>query len=299
MYSLVSSPVLGFDLVRRPGGSDTAAVVAAALDLTAADLPALAAAAPADRDRADAWAGVARATRDSVDLRTLASRTRGTTGPATLAALRGLETTQVGGLEDLLRCVRHDVFDWTWRTGNGLAVQDDASTRAVAAVCDAVAASYAGSALSTADRGVLLEAWRRAAAHRSLPRDLGPGSASVHRLLFRVRTCLPADRDAVRAAADQYRRTSGASTGTSSWALAVHNASWAAHLSDRTRVAAQAQMLAVMTTQAAGFGTSDCAGGVWNLVSGAVHALVVADLLADADVDALVEPLAGVLGPLR
>lgn len=292
MYSLVSAPVLGFDLVRRPGGSETAAVLAAALDLRAGDLPALAALAQPDSERAGAWAAVASATRDGVTLRSFAERTRATTGQGTLAALRGLETTTIGGLEDLLRVVRHDIFDWSWTSGSGIAVQDEAASRAVSAVCDAVAACYAGPTVSTGARTVLLSAWRGAGA-RTLPRNLGPGSVSVHYLLDRVRTATPDQREALRAAAGTYRK------GTSTWALAVHNASWAAHLSDRTRVAAQAQLLLVMAVQAGGFSTRDTTGGTWNLLSGAVHALVVSDLLADEDLLVLTAPVAAILGAAR
>src|SRR5258705_13936269 len=46
MYSLVSGPVLGFDLTRRSGGSATAEVLVRALCLQADDLPILAAQLP-------------------------------------------------------------------------------------------------------------------------------------------------------------------------------------------------------------------------------------------------------------
>lgn len=294
MYSLVSAPVLGFDLVRRPGGSDTAGVLAIALDLRAADLPGLAASLAPDHHRAGAWATVTRADMRTGGLREVAERTREATGPgATLAALRGLETTALGTLEDLLRFVRHDVFEWAWEKGPGLAVQDDATARAVSAVCDAVAATATAPNLSTSERTVLLSAWRASAASRALPHDLGPGTARVHLLLDRVRRMSAAEHVALRSASEGYRK------GTSSWAMAVHNASWAAHLSDRTRVAAQAQMLTVIAAQAAGLSTRDSAAGSWNLLSGAVHALVVGDLLADEDLDALTMPVSRVFGPLR
>lgn len=294
MYSLVSAPVLGFDLVRRPTGSDTAALLAIALELRPADLPALAGALRPDHERAGAWAMVTRIDMRSGGLREVAERTRAATGPgATLAALRGLETTAIGTLEDLLRFVRHEVFEWAWEKGPGLAVQDEATARAVSAVCDAVAATAIGPDLSTAHREVLLAPWRSSAAVRALPHDLGPGGARVHLLLDRVRRMTPAEHVALRSVSEGYRK------GTSPWAMAVHNASWAAHLSDRTRVAAQAQLLAVVAAKAAGLSTRDSASGGWNLLSGAVHALMVADLLADEDVDALVQPVTRVFGPLR
>ena len=290
MYSLVSAPVLGFDLVRRPGGADTAGVLAIALGLGPADLPGLAAAAPPDGDRASAWASVSLVAQESIDLRTLAQRTRGTTGVSGLAALRTLESTAIGGLDDLLRVVRHDVFAWTWAGGSALAVQDETSSRAVSVVCDALAATWCAPTLSTSERTTLLGAWRASAATRALPHDLGPGSERVHLLLERVRRMTAAEHQELRAAAESYRK------GTSAWALAVHNASWAAHLSDRTRTAAQAQMLAVIAVQAAGVSTRDSASGTWNLLSGAVHALAVRDLLADEDLVALTAPVTRVFG---
>src|SRR5689334_9975481 len=116
MYSLVSAPVLGFDLVRRPGGGETAMVIATALALGPHDLPALADVARPDVERLPAWARVAAATRTetngraSIPERTSASDSAlpGQPAPATVAGLRKLATTAIGTLDDLLRCVRHD-----------------------------------------------------------------------------------------------------------------------------------------------------------------------------------------------
>jgi hypothetical protein len=296
MYSLVSAPVLGFDLVRRPGGAETAAVLATALALGPADVEPLAAAPRQDVDRlgADrlrAWTRVSVATRDEGTVRTVADAGNATSdalGPGGVAAdlHRRLVTAGIGTLEDLLRCVRHDILDWTWTGGPGVAVQPPAATVASGVVCDAVAAAYAGHLLSTIDRTVLTEPWRQVWATRTPPvGDVGPGAGEVRALLERVRTAEGARRRDLLAAADAYR------AGTRPWSLAVHNASWAAHLSGRTRAAATAQMQAVLAVQRARFTAAECAAGVWNLVSGAVHAMVVADLLGDVDHLALTEPL--------
>ncbi|MDP9398185.1 MAG: hypothetical protein M3P96_10355, partial [Actinomycetota bacterium] len=60
MYSLVSTPVLGFDLVRLPGGHRVAAVLRRALALAPEDLPVLAAAHDDGPGRAAAWWEIAR-----------------------------------------------------------------------------------------------------------------------------------------------------------------------------------------------------------------------------------------------
>jgi hypothetical protein len=76
----------------------------------------------------------------------------------------------------------------------------------------------------------------------------------------------------------------------------VHDASWAVHLSGRVRAAAAAQLLAVEAVRDAGLSLADSAGGVWNLLSGAVQASVVEDLLADEAADLLAAPVRSALG---
>src|SRR3712207_4115801 len=67
------------------------------------------------------------------------------------------------------------------------------------------------------------------------------------------------------------------------WATAMHEASWGAHVSGRTRTLATAQLLAVRAFLDAGFDTSAAAAGAWNAVAGCVQGIVMADLLgADA-----------------
>ncbi len=63
----------------------------------------------------------------------------------------------------------------------------------------------------------------------------------------------------------------------------MHQATWAIHLSDRLRPAADAQLAAVAAFTQAGFDARDAAYGVWNALSGAVHATVAADLLPEAE----------------
>ena len=76
----------------------------------------------------------------------------------------------------------------------------------------------------------------------------------------------------------------------------MHSASWAAYLSDRVRTAAAAQMLLVQAIDTAAIPLADRAGGVWNMLSGAVQALVVRDLLDTSTAHRLLAPVVAALG---
>jgi hypothetical protein len=91
--------------------------------------------------------------------------------------------------------------------------------------------------------------------------------------------------------AEDARRNAGG------WSPAVHSASWAAYLSDRVRTAAAAQMLLVQAVDTAAIPLADRAGGVWNMLSGAVQALVVRDLLDTSTAHRLLAPVVAALGP--
>lgn len=302
MYTLVSAPVLGFDLVRRTGGPAAAGVLLTALRLGAGQLPELAAAHVEDDARTGAWLELGRDSDDgayaslSDTLATLTLR-----GSGAVHARRRLERSAIGSLGALVRFVRNEVFDWTWRgpIDGEIAVQTDVATRAIAVTCDAVAAAYAEHQLGAAATHRLAQPWREVAARLSLPAlDLGPQTARILDFLDGVRTL-----DAAALARLRTPFTSGGSTSSAggrpeavgNWASLVHEASWAAHLSGRTRTAALAQMLAVQALGQAGVTPADAATGTWNAVSGAVHALVVADVLGDDDLSALLGPLAELL----
>ncbi|NHC15431.1 hypothetical protein [Motilibacter deserti] len=294
MYSLVSAPVLGFDLVRRAGGAEAADVVATALALGPEHVPALAAVARPEEDRAEAWAELARATKDDATVRAVAASfgagagatAAGADAAVSTAALRRLEVSGIGGLEDLMGCLRTDVFEWAWKRSGGVAVQDEDVARAVSVVCDAVAAAYAMPGLPAGSRALLVAPWRDALERLEVAEPcLGPNADEVGALVARLAALDARGLAGLGAGVEASRRSERP------WAVAVHAASWAAHLSGRTRCAAAAQMLTVSAVHRAGMSARDAASGSWNLVSGAVHALVVADLLGDDDRAALVEPL--------
>ena len=285
MYSLVSAPVLGFDLTRLGGGAATAEVLLRALRLNVADLPVLAAQLPDEGLRGPLWVEVESASRKMPDLRGLNQD-----DPAGALAL--VERAPIGSVDSLLTCLRYDVMAWTWEGSGREARQSEAAASATALLCDAAVASYLREMLDDSARRMLGAGW--VAALRRLPAgppiDLGPHHYAVSSLLDRLRSIRPADLARLIQSADDARRNAGG------WSPAVHSASWAAYLSDRVRTAAAAQMLLVQAIDTGAIPLADRAGGVWNMLSGAVQALVVRDLLDTATAHRLLAPVVAALG---
>jgi hypothetical protein len=164
VYSLVSAPVLGFDLTRLDGGAAVADVLLRALALTAEDLATVAAARGDDYDRIAYWLDVDSAARGRRRLATAASSSgtagsagsAGGTGAGTATAkaaktddtedltdrLAALERAPIGTVDGLLHLVRHDVLDWTWRRHPAGLAQIKPADRVATVVCDAAVASY-------------------------------------------------------------------------------------------------------------------------------------------------------------
>jgi hypothetical protein len=286
MYSLVSAPVLGFDLTRLGGGSATAEVLLRALRLNVGDLPVLAAQLPDEGLRGPLWVEVESASRKMPNLRGLNQE-----DPAGALAL--VERAPIGSVDSLLTCLRYDVMAWTWEGSGRDARQSEAAASATALLCDAAVASYLREMLDDSARRMLGAGW--VAALRRLPAgppiDLGPHHYAVSSLLDRLRSIRPADLTRLIQSADDARRNAGG------WSPAVHSASWAAYLSDRVRTAAAAQMLLVQAIDTGAIPLADRAGGVWNMLSGAVQALVVRDLLDTATAHRLLAPVVAALGP--
>jgi hypothetical protein len=286
MYSLVSAPVLGFDLTRLGGGSATAEVLLRALRLTADDLPVLAEKLPDEDVRGPLWVEVESAARRLPSLRGLSQD-----DPAGALAL--VERAPLGSVDSLLTCLRYDVMAWTWVGKGRAAQQSDTASAATALLCDAAVASYLREVLDDSSRRMLGAGWVTALRRLPVgpPIDLGPHHYAVSALLDRLRSIRPADLTRLIQAADDARRHAGG------WSPAVHSASWAAYLSDRIRTAAAAQMLLVQAIDTAAIPLADRAGGVWNMLSGAVQALVVRDLLDTATAHRLLAPVVAALGP--
>src|SRR5512142_1726809 len=151
MYSLVSAPVLGFDLVRLPGGSAVADVLLHGLTLTVSDMEIVSSGWVADWDRIDLWQDVQSAAQQRQALRDRSTAYLETASDpqAELAgALTVIESCPLGTLDGLLHCVRYDVLDWTWRPvgraprprggGSHPGEQTEAAGRATSVICDAV-----------------------------------------------------------------------------------------------------------------------------------------------------------------
>ena len=286
MYSLVSAPVLGFDLTRLAGGSATAEVVLRGLRLQTDDLPILAEKLPDEGVRGPLWVEVESAARRMPSLKGMSKD-----DPAGSLAL--VERAPIGSVDALLTCLRYDVMSWTW-TGTGRdARQTETAASATALLCDAAVASYLREVLDEDTRRRLGAGW--VAAMRKLPVgapiDLGPHHYTVSALLDRLRSLRSADMNRLASSAEDARRNAGG------WSPAVHSASWAAYLSERVRTAAAAQMLLVQAVDTADVPLADRAGGVWNMLSGAVQALVVRDLLDTSTAHRLLAPVVAALGP--
>jgi len=286
MYSLVSAPVLGFDLTRLGGGSATAEVVLRALRLGLGDLAVLAERLPHEDIRGPLWVEVESAARRMPTLKGIKED-----DPAGALAL--VERAPIGSVDALLTCLRYDVMAWTWQGTGRDALQSPDAAAATALLCDAAVASYLRDVLDASTRRMLGAGW--VSALRKLPAgapiDLGPHHYAVSSLLDRLRSITPRDLKRLVASAEDARRNAGG------WSPAVHSASWAAYLSDRVRTAAAAQMLLVQAIDIGAIPLADRAGGVWNMLSGAVQALVVRDLLDTATAHRLLAPVVAALGP--
>jgi hypothetical protein len=300
VYTLVSAPVLGFDLTRMEGGAATADLLRAALTLCPEDLPVLAAPLPSHTVRAELWLEVAAA----------AMRQRRTADLFGLDAERAaalLLTSPIGSLDGLLHCLRHDVLDWLpvprpmepaadHRVDAGTDdlpdFEHDPAGDAVAVLCDVAAACYLRAELADTARRRLSAGWVVAARRLpARPADLGPQHRTVSRLLERVRLLSPSLARRLMVSVD------GARQQRADWASAMHSASWAVYLSGRVRAAAAAQLALVSAVDAAGVPVADRAAGVWNTLSGVVHALVVRDVTDHDTTHRLLGPYLEALGP--
>ncbi len=292
MHSLVNAPVLGFDLARLAHGAQLAAQLRSCLALGPADLPILAAEYSCDQARDDAWREVALAATSAPGLgRILTIAGQAIAGDSGEAVLGVLSTAPLGSLDTLLHCVRHDVMDWTWTRSGEVAVQSDAAAHATAVVCDAVTAAALDGSISDRAAARLARPMLRVAGHLPAAADeVGPCSASVFTLLKAVSGL---DGQAVA------RVVAGAEPDVAApgrWAEAVHAATWAVHLAGRVRPAATAQLLLVEAVHAAKVPAQALALGAWRVLSGAVQAAVVRDVLDDVTADRLGQDCRRALG---
>ncbi|MGI4894554.1 MAG: hypothetical protein ACRYF3_05505 [Janthinobacterium lividum] len=289
-YSLVSSPVLGFDLVRLPAGDSAAEVLLRALECGPREIDVLAERYdPVARERAWEVARTASTTIPQIGdvLHQVANGLAGGDFADDVAGarveagvLRVLQSSTIADSDALVRLVHRDIFDWTWSApmGGGPRLRTETAARAADVLADAAVSAYLGDRLPDGARRVLarpyLQASRDLAPLPGVPAALGDAQAGVADALDRLTRLDGTDRACLRAIAETSRPSAG------EWASAVHDASWAVYLSGRVRTAALAQLLAVRAFRAGGLDAADGANGLWNVVSGVVHAEVVADLLS-------------------
>ena len=292
-YSLVSAATLGFDLVRLPAGRQVADSLLTGLLATPDTLRCLAAVHPARGLPIEQRGTIAVRARRARELaaavphvRRLGAEARDATAERAAVLVAQLEQGTIGDVPTLERLLREDVLG-PESSAPGAVHEDDAAA-AADVLADAAVGWWATGVLPPLVRRALTEPLERADIPSADPAllDLGPASVRVRELLADVAALDAHGRTAWRAAVEAGRDAHRP------WAAAMHEASWAAHVSGRTRTLAVAQLLAVRAFLDAGFDGRDGAHGVWNALSGCVQGLAMADLLDARSMAVLTAPLA-------
>ena len=292
-YSLVSSATLGFDLVRLSAGRQVADVLLAGLGADAAALTRYAAHHPGEtRPAAERLAAAVRGRKAREIAATAVPQLRtGDLGADTGAGSREealvalLERSTLGNAPTLERLLRDDVLgpEHTALTD----VDEQVRDRSADVLADAAVALWAVDALPPVVFRDLVAPYRAAAeagAALAVAQDLGPATDTLQTMLAGVRGLDAVGRGRWRVAVDEVRDA------RRPWAAAMHEASWAAHVSGRTRALAVTQLLAVQAFVDGGFTASDGAQGAWNAVAGCVQGVAMADLLDEASLQVLLAP---------
>ena len=294
-YSLVSAATLGFDLVRLPAGRSVAGVLLAGLGADAATLSVVADAHPGralTREERGVLAVRGRRAREMAasvpHLRSAAAA-----GDRAAVLVEQLEQGTIGDAPTLERLLRDDVLGPEHVAAGELPRQ--VREEAVDVLADAALGYWAAGVLPPLVRRELTGTYDRLLergdiAVPAVGDDLGPAAGELADLLAAIRALDETDRVTWRAAVDEGRAEHRP------WATAMHEASWAAHVSGRTRALATAQLHAVQAFLDGGFDRHDGAGGVWNAVAGCVQGLAMADLLDEGSLAVLRAPLRRVAG---
>jgi hypothetical protein len=295
-YSLVSAATLGFDLVRLPAGRSVAQVLLTGLGADATGLAAIAAAHPGR--------GLARAERGVLAVRSRRAREMAATVPHIRNAAAGagdraavlvsqLERGTIGDAPTLERLLRDDVLGPEHPAA--ATADPDALSEAADVLADAALGHWAAGVLPPLVRRELTGPFDRVldrgvAGVATVGAELGPAAGDLAELLDALRSLDEPGRAAWRTAVDEGRADHRP------WATAMHEASWAAHVSGRTRALATAQLHAVQAFLDGGFGVSDGASGTWNAVAGCVQGIAMADLLDEESLAVLRAPWLRVSG---
>jgi hypothetical protein len=288
-YSLVSAATLGFDLVRLPAGRAVAEVLLTGLGADAPALSAVAAAHPG-RGLTREERGV-RAVRGRRAREMAASvphmRSAAAAGDRAAVLVTQLEQGTIGDAPTLERLLRDDVLGPEHAAAGELPAEE--RDEAVEVLADAAVGHWAAGVLPPLVRRELTGPFDRAVERGALTvpavgADLGPAVGELAGLLDAVRGLDDAGRATWRTAVDEGRAEHRP------WATAMHEASWAAHVSGRTRALATAQLHAVQAFLDGGFDLHDGAAGVWNALSGCVQGVAMSDLLDEGSLAVLRAP---------
>jgi hypothetical protein len=282
-YSLVSAATLGFDLVRLPAGRSVATVLLAGLGADAIGLASVAGLHPGR--------GLARDERGALAIRSRKARELAASVPHVRTAAEGagdrtailvaqLERGTIGDGPTLERLLRDDVLG-PEHLARGF-LSEDEWDEAAGVLADAALGHWAAGVLPPLVRRELTGPFD-AALDRGLI-GLPPVDPALTGLLDAVRGLDAAGRDAWRVAVDEARAD------RRPWATAMHEASWAGHVSGRTRTLALGQLHAVHAFLDGGFDLHDGAAGVWNALAGCVQGTAVADLLDEQALAVLQAP---------
>jgi len=292
-YTLVSAATLGFDLARLPAGRAVAGVLLTGLQADDAALARLAAAHPArglERDQRLVLAVRSRRAREMAvavpHVRTAAAGARAT-GDRAAMLVQQLEQGTIGDAPTLERLLRDDVLGAEHPAGALL--DPDLLAEAADVLADAAIGYWAAGVLPPLVRRELTASFDRVADTAPVggpeTLDLGAAGLELAAFLDGLRELDDAGRACWRAAVDEGRAE------RRPWATAMHEASWAAHVSGRTRVLATAQLHAVQAFLDGGFDRHDGAAGVWNAVAGCVQGIAMGDLLDEGAMTVLRAPL--------
>ena len=281
-YSLISAATLGFDLVRLPAGRSVATVLLAGLQADATTLASVAAVHPGRGLPRDERGVLAVRSRKARELAAAVPHMRSAAAAGDRAAVlvAQLERGTIGDAPTLERLLRDDVLGHEHLARGFLS--DDEWDEAADVLADAAVGHWAAGVLPPLVRRELTGPFDRALDRGAVPAP--PVDAGLAELLDAVRTLDAPGRAAWRAAVDEGRADHRP------WATAMHEASWAGHVSGRTRTLAVGQLQAVQAFLDGGFDLHDGAAGVWNALAGCVQGAAVADLLDEASLAVLQAP---------
>lgn len=290
-YSLVSAATLGFDLVRLPAGRSVATVLLAGLGADATTLVSVAAVHPGRGLARDERGVLAVRSRKARELAAGVPHMRGAAegaaaGDRAAVLVAQLERGTIGDAPTLERLLRDDVLG-PEHLARGF-LTDDEWAEAADVLADAALGYWAAGVLPPLVRRELTGPFDQLLDRGAV--SAPPVDGALAELLDAVRDLDAAGRAAWRAAVDEGRADHRP------WATAMHEASWAGHVSGRTRTLAVAQLHAVRAFLDGGFDLHDGAGGVWNALAGCVQGTVVADLLDEASLAVLQAPWKRVTG---